>query len=86
MKYVYAPWLSGQVLLLNMRQNSERFQTYTCSKCGGILEATEDGWRCPGVGEARGECTFAMNWCHDVDLEKLYPCAECGKLRTADEG
>jgi hypothetical protein len=64
-----APFTAEQVESLNDFQRSSAFHPFTCSGGGGphsdtaeqyaVLQATEDGWRCPVLG-----CKHRQDWAH----------------------
>ena len=85
MDKVRAPWTEDQVKLLGARQANPQMHPYTCPKCGQILEVEEKGWYCSGFTDDGSDCGHEQNWCLATDLG-LYPCRDCGKLRTKDQG
>jgi hypothetical protein len=62
---VFAPFTADQVASLNGYQRSGLFHEFTCPlpHPGRALEATPDGWRCPGR-DGGGPCDYTQDWAH----------------------
>lgn len=60
------PFTSDEVRALNRWQKNPIYHPFTCSNRGdgnhgdgeGVLEAMENGWKCP-------HCSYTQDWAHD---------------------